>query len=35
VDKSVMDLGRGECVQVREIGLYYTCWWYSLCNLEY
>ena len=20
---------------VREIGLYYTCWWYSLCNFLY
>ena len=22
-------------VQVREIGIYYTCWWYSLCNFQY
>ena len=22
-------------LRVREIGLCYTCWWYSLCNLEY
>ena len=21
--------------KVREIGLYYTCWWYSLCNFQY
>ena len=20
---------------VSEIGLYYTCWWYSLCNFQY
>jgi len=20
---------------VREIGLYDTCWWYSLCNFQY
>ena len=20
---------------VRDIGLYYTCWWYSLCNFQY
>ena len=20
---------------VREIDLYYTCWWYSLCNFQY
>jgi hypothetical protein len=22
-------------VTVREIGLCYTCWWYSLCNFQY
>jgi hypothetical protein len=22
-------------VQVRGIGVYGTCWWYSWCNLEY
>ena len=22
-------------VSVREICLYYTCWWYSLCNFQY
>ena len=22
-------------VQVREIGLYDTCWWYSLCTFQY
>ena len=22
-------------LQVREIGLYDTCWWYSLCNFQY
>jgi hypothetical protein len=22
-------------LQVREIGLYHTCWWYSLCNFQY
>ena len=22
-------------LKVRDIGLYDTCWWYSLCNLEY
>ena len=24
-----------DAVLVREIGIYDTCWWYSLCNFQY
>jgi hypothetical protein len=33
--KFVRRIGARGHGQVREIGLYCTCWWYSLCNFQY